>query len=96
MKGLEQHGAGTVLAVRVIPRAKKNSFAGWHGEALKVRLAAPPVEGKANEALVAFLSKALGVRKQEIELLSGTRSRHKRVLIRDLAPAEVVRRLALE
>jgi hypothetical protein len=96
MKGLEQHSAGTVLSVRVVPRAKKSSFAGWHGEALKIRLAAPPVEGKANEALIAFLSKALGVRRQKIELLSGARSRHKRVLIRDLPPAEVVRLLALE
>ena len=96
MKGLEPHNAGTAMTVRVIPRAKKNAFVGWHGEALKVRLAAPPVEGKANNALIAFLADALGVRKQEVELLSGARSRQKRLLIRGLTPEEVNRRLALE
>jgi len=93
MKGLQEHDEGTILSVRVVPRAKKSAFAGHHGEALKIRLAAPPVEGKANRALIAFLAQALGVRKQQIELLSGDRSRLKRLLIHDLSPAEVSGRL---
>jgi len=95
MKGLAIHPEGTVLTVRVVARAKKSSFAGWYNEAIKVRLAAPPVEGKANQALVAFLAKTFGLRKQQIELLSGDRSRHKRILIRSLTPEEVASRLGL-
>ena len=93
MNDLQEHADGTILSVRVVPRAKKSAIAGRHGEALKVRLAAPPVEGKANRALVAFLAQVLGVRKQQIELLSGDRSRLKRLLIHDLSPAEVRKRL---
>ncbi|NOZ07127.1 MAG: YggU family protein [Chloroflexi bacterium] len=95
MKGLQSHPEGTVLSIRVIPRAKKSAIAGWYGELLKVRLAAPPVEGKANQALIAFLAKELGIRKQRVEFLAGDRARQKRVLIRDLTTEEVKRRLAL-
>jgi len=95
MKGLQEHPDGTILSIRVIPRAKKSTIAGWYGELIKVRLAAPPVEGKANQALIAFLSKKLGIRKQEIEFLSGDRTRQKRVLVRNMTTAEVKRRLAL-
>ncbi len=83
-----------VLAVQVTPRAKKNEVAGWQGEVLRVRLTAPPVEGAANAALVAFLAEVLGVRKSQVELLAGQTSRHKRVRIAGLTLAAVKERLA--
>lgn len=71
-----------VLALHIQPGAKKTELAGLHGEALKIRLAAPPVDGKANAALLAFLAKACGVSKSAVELVSGETSRSKRVRVR--------------
>ena len=59
------------------PGAKKTEFAGLHGDALKIRLAAPPVDGKANEALIKFVAEALGLPKSAVNLKSGQTSRRK-------------------
>ncbi len=77
------------FAVRVVPRASRNEIAGVHGDALKVRLTAPPVEGKANEALIAFLAQRLGVRKSQVEIVAGGTSRRKMIRISDLSGQEV-------
>jgi uncharacterized protein (TIGR00251 family) len=63
--------------VKVVPRASKNQIVGKEGNAIKIRLNAPPVEGKANEALVKFLAEVLGVHRAQIEIVSGHTSRHK-------------------
>ncbi|MBR6411559.1 MAG: YggU family protein [Alphaproteobacteria bacterium] len=68
-----------ILTVRVSPNARRSGFDGLWDEALKVALFAPPVDGKANEALIKFLSDFFAVRKSAIEILSGTTSRMKRV-----------------
>lgn len=73
--------AGVTVAVRVIPRARHTAVTGLHGDTLKIRLAAPPVEGAANKALIDFLAGALGVRKRDVHLVSGERSRLKLVRI---------------
>ncbi|HIP97008.1 MAG TPA: YggU family protein [Anaerolineae bacterium] len=86
---------GAAFAVRVIPRAKKNEIVGAQGNALKVRLTAPPVEGAANEALIALLAKKLGVRRSQVEIVAGRRSRAKMVSVTGLTPAEVEARLGL-
>lgn len=65
------------FAVRVQPRASRSGIEGVHGEALKVRLSAPPVDGAANEALVALLADALGVGRREVRVVSGGTSRSK-------------------
>lgn len=70
-----------MLAVHAQPGAKKTEVAGRHGDALKIRLAAPPVDGKANDTLLAYLSDCLGVPRAAIRLISGETSRQKRVLI---------------
>ena len=70
-----------ILTLHIQPGAKKTEIAGLHGEALKIRLAAPPVDGKANAALIAFLAKACGVSKSSVELVSGDTSRAKRVRV---------------
>lgn len=70
-----------VLALHIQPGAKKTVIAGLHGDALKIRLAAPPVDGKANAALIEFLAKTCGVPRSAVELVSGETSRSKRVRI---------------
>ena len=73
------------LSVHVQPGAKRTGFAGRHGDALKFRLAAPPVDGRANEALLAFLAEAFGVPRRQVTLLRGEKSRDK--VVRIDAPA---------
>jgi hypothetical protein len=77
------------LRLHIQPGAKKTEVAGLHGEALKIRLAAPPVDGKANACLIAFLANQLGVAKASITLMSGDTSRVKRVRINGVGAALV-------
>ena len=85
-----------VLSLHLQPGAKRTGFAGLHGEAMKLRLAAPPVDGKANAALCAFLAEFCGVPKSAVSLLSGEASRAKRVRVEKATPAAVGRLRALE
>lgn len=80
------------LTLHIQPGAKKTEVAGEHGDALKIRLAAPPVDGKANAALLAFIAERLGVPKSAVTLKSGQTSRRKVVEVEG-ASAEVVRLL---
>jgi len=84
---------GATFAVRVVPRASRNEIVGIHGDALKIRVTAPPVEGRANEALVAFLAKRLGVRKSQVEIVAGATSRRKMIRVIGLVAQEVGERL---
>lgn len=86
---LRPDGDGVVLSLHIQPGAKRTEVAGLHGDALKIRLAAPPVDGKANDALIAFLAKTLGVPKANVELVSGQSSRAKRVRVAGVAVAAV-------
>ncbi|MCC4115422.1 DUF167 family protein [Aromatoleum toluclasticum] len=88
----EAADGGLVLTLHVQPGAKKTEFVGLHGEAMKIRLAAPPVDGKANAALCAFLAAFCNVPKSAVALISGETSRAKRVRV-DGATAEVLARL---
>jgi uncharacterized protein len=74
-------GPDLILHLRIQPRATKDEIAGFHGDSLKVRLAAPPVDGKANERLRAFLAEECGVAKSKVTLLSGETGKVKRVRI---------------
>ena len=73
--------AGAVLNLRIIPRAHKNAIQGELGDALKIRLCAPPVEGAANAALIEFLSDTFSIPRTRVQLLAGAASRNKRVLL---------------
>ncbi|GAB4401201.1 MAG: DUF167 domain-containing protein [Anaerolineales bacterium] len=88
----EREGAITFL-VRVTPRAKRDEIVGAAQGALKVKLAAPPVEGAANEALVKFLAERLGVRAAQVEILSGHTARTKRVRVTGISAGEAHHRL---
>ncbi len=82
------------LELKVIPNAPRDEVTGWLGAALKVKLHAPPLEGRANEALVEFLAGRLGLPHRAVTLLRGDTSRHKVVRIDGLDLATVKRRLA--
>lgn len=86
--------AGARIRIHVQPRASRTEIAGLHGDALKVRLAAPPVDGAANDALVRFLAERLGVAQSALTLECGRAARAKMVHVAGVTPAEVARRLA--
>ena len=83
------------IDVRVIPRARRTESSGERDGAFVIRLAAPPVDGAANDALVEFLSDALNVPRRAVRIVSGERSRRKRVEIDGLTRADVEARLSI-
>lgn len=84
----------TILSIRLQPAAKKDEFCGWLEDGtLKLRVRGKPVEGKANENLILFLSKSLNIPKTGIQILSGEKSRHKRVQVRGLSRRELTKRV---
>lgn len=85
---------GAALAIRVTPRARRDEIVEvLADQTVKVRLTAPPVEGKANEALIEFLAKVLGVSRSKIEIVAGITGRDKLVSILDLDSAEAQARI---
>lgn len=90
---VDEAPGGCSVSVRVVPRAARQEIAGLRGSSLLVRLSAPPVEGAANEALVAFLADTLRVPRRAVILVSGERSRDKRLRIEGLDAAEAAARL---
>jgi uncharacterized protein len=83
------------LAIKAIPNAPRNEVTGWLGDALKVKVHAPPVEGKANEVLCEFLADALGLPRRAVTIARGDTSRHKLVRIAGLSLAAVKTRLGV-
>lgn len=82
--------AGTIIPVRVHPGARRTGITGLHDGALKISLQPPPAEGRANEALVDFLAGYFRVPRSSVTITSGQSSRNKTVLIRALAPRDVL------
>ena len=85
--------SGAAFPVRVIPRASRNEIESVTGNALKVRVTAPPVEGAANKALIELLAERLRIRKSQIEIVAGHNSQQKMISIVGLGPNEVEERL---
>jgi uncharacterized protein (TIGR00251 family) len=83
---------GVEITVHIQPGASRSEVAGEHGEALKVRIAARPVEGAANAALLEFMAQCLGVARREVRIVRGEKSRHK-VLWAPVAPELARRRI---
>ncbi|MBX6422974.1 DUF167 domain-containing protein [Thermosulfurimonas sp. F29] len=90
---VKEHPRGTILAVHLQPKARKTEIVGVHGGALKIKVAAPPVEGRANRVLLEFLAKRLKIGKKDLTILSGEKARDKRILITGKSPEEVRRAL---
>ncbi|MHB1361273.1 MAG: DUF167 domain-containing protein [Thermoleophilia bacterium] len=84
---------GTLLRVRVTPGARKSEIAGEAGGRLRVRLQAPPVEGKANRELTKFIAKNLGLKKNRVSLAGGEKSQEKTLLLEGLDLPEARKRL---
>lgn len=82
---LEENSDGIALAIYVQPRASRNEICGTQGDELKVRLTSPPVDGAANRLCRQYFAKLFKVAKGDVVLLSGEKSRHKRLLLRHLS-----------
>ncbi len=85
---ITESATGIRLSVLVQPRASRNEIVGVQGGFLRIRLAAPPVDGAANEALVRFLAEELGVRRAAVTIVSGQRGRRKVVAVEGISVAE--------
>jgi uncharacterized protein len=85
--------SGATFAVKVHPRAKRNAVAGELGDALKLSLTAPPVEGKANQACVEFVAELLSVPRSSVSIAAGESSRQKVIRVAGLSAAQVRARL---
>ncbi len=90
---LAEGAEGIILPIRAVPRAPRDAVDGVSDGALRVRLAAPPVKGAANKALIAFLATTLDLPKRDLTLIASEKGRHKRVLVRGLTAAEVFAQL---
>lgn len=95
MSCLREDKSGLILTVRAVPRASRNEIGDEKDSALRIRLQAPPVDGKANKALLRFLADTLDVAPSRLALLSGETGRNKRVLITGVSVADALRRLGL-
>ncbi len=90
MLEVQERNGGIIIQVRVQPRASRDEIAGELGGALKLRLRAPAVEDRANEALVEFLAQLLKTPKSAVRILSGERSRTKRIEIRGVTGQQIM------
>jgi uncharacterized protein len=91
---ISESNAGLVVRLHVQPRAKRCEVAGLHDGALKIRVAAPPVDDAANRAIIKFLSKSLGIPKSQLQILAGDKSRDKILQIRGLSLADFQARIS--
>jgi uncharacterized protein (TIGR00251 family) len=90
---LHESGDGVAFAVKVHPRAKKNAITGEIGDALKLSLTTPPVEGRANQACIEFFAKLLKVSRSSVTIASGQTSRNKVIRVSGLTAQQVRERL---
>jgi uncharacterized protein len=95
VSALEATAQGVRLRLRIQPRASRTEVAGLHGELLRIRLAAPPVDGAANDELVRFLAQLLEVPRRAVTITAGHGSRQKTVAVAGVGPAEAARALGL-
>jgi uncharacterized protein (TIGR00251 family) len=81
------------VRLRVVPNARKSEVVGIHGDAIKLNIAAPALDGRANEALVEFIAEKLGIARREVTLASGEKSRDKIISVKGIDEPEVRKRL---
>lgn len=86
---LRETASGVVFRIRVVPRASRCEAAGFQDDALKLRITAPPVEGKANEAVIALLAELLGVKKGQVAIIAGQTSKTKTVALEGVKAARI-------
>jgi uncharacterized protein len=92
MSWITEKPEGVVITIFVQPRASKNRIAGLHGDAIKVKLTAPPVDNAANKMCVEYLAKCLNIPKSSLEIISGQTSRTKQIRVRDVGDGKDLKR----
>jgi uncharacterized protein (TIGR00251 family) len=92
---LQEPDSGVTFAVKIHPRAKKNAITGELGDALKISLTAPPVDGRANDACIEFFAKLLKVPRSSVTIASGQTSRNKVIRVAGLSVEELRKRIAM-
>lgn len=92
---MRAHPEGSLVRLRVVAGARRTEVTAVAGQALRFRVAAPPVQGRANAAVLAHLAGLLGLRPRDLEIAAGQRGRDKLVLVRGLPPEQVRSRLGL-
>jgi len=92
---VQESGDGVTFAIKVHPRARKNSITGQLGDVLKVSLTSPPIDGRANQACIEFFAKLLKVPRSSVTIASGQSSRNKVVRVAGLTADEVRQRLEI-
>ena len=95
MPPIASSATGVRLTLAIQPRASRTELAGVHGDALKIRLTAPPVDGAANEALVRFLAEVLEVPRGAVTITAGQSGRRKTVAVEGISPEVAARRLRI-
>jgi uncharacterized protein (TIGR00251 family) len=93
---INDSSAGAAFAVKIHPRAKKNAITGEVGDALKLALTAPPIDGRANDACIEFLANLLEVPRSSVTIASGQTSRRKVIRVKGLSADEVRKRLGVQ
>jgi uncharacterized protein len=78
---IKETSAGVLLKIKVLPRSSRCEIIGTHGDALKIKVISPPVDGRANDEIVEFLSVTLGIKKAQVAIVSGHKSQRKTVAI---------------
>jgi uncharacterized protein (TIGR00251 family) len=92
---LRETETGVIFRIRVVPRASRSEVAGIQGDALKLRITAPPVEGKANEECIRLLAETLGVKKGQVTIIAGHASRTKTVAVDGVKAKEIAALIAV-
>lgn len=87
---------GVLFQIKVLPRSARSEVTGVHGDALKIKITAPPVEGKANEEIVRFLAKRLGVKSAQVSIVNGGHSQIKTIAVSGMTGQQIRERLDLE
>jgi len=90
---LRETSGGTLLSVKLQPRASRNEISEPLGDELKIKVTAPPVDSAANQALIEFLAETLDHPRSQIELIRGQTSRHKTILLHHLTPTQAAAKL---
>lgn len=80
---------GSIIDVHVIPQGRKNEIVGLYNDRLKIKIEAPPVDGKANACLLKFLSKVLDIKNSDLQLIRGEGSRQKQIKVINLSPEDI-------
>jgi uncharacterized protein (TIGR00251 family) len=86
---MRAHPEGTLVRLRVVAGARRTELAGVAGQALRVRIAAPPAQGRANAAILGYLAGLVGLRARDLEITAGEHARDKLLLVRGRSPAQV-------